>query len=555
MELTEFEKSKLINYSSVIDDSLSDFIIGIPYYFSEKGYHVDQTFPEVFFSVFGEIRSRENVNFKELEKFISPLVAKSEAEFKSFHTDYVNYIENRHEDGGLTQIEKDKLGGMRASFKKQQKQMEKLLEDEEKLKKQIQEESGQKEKPLAPKKFLETYEKQFKKVKKNYANIFEKTPFYEKLLMIGNVISGKQKNTFTQNDVHNMRETLKDKLKAVMGYSDASEILSFITTQSKALDYIQKDIAKRGVTAEMQLEKTIASKKRTEEELQRLRDAFKANAEKIVDKRKPSEQHRDQFLRLNNRAVRSSFEGIVELNRTFKQLSMQDKENIKNYIHDNAKKFRTRVSRNIRTSSRHTIDISETCKSACQTMGVPLKIEYVKPKREKTKLIMFLDVSGSCREASEIMLTFMNEMKELFHGGCKTYVFVNSLFDVSDIFYEAGYNSNAAIWEITNVVATRGVYSDYYTPFRSFCEEKFHEITKDSIVFFIGDARNNRNPSGEEYIRAIARRARKTYWLNTDDFEMWNQGDSIFDIYAKYMSDYCECVTVSQLLNFLTNVR
>ena len=74
-------------------------------------------------------------------------------------------------------------------------------------------------------------------------------------------------------------------------------------------------------------------------------------------------------------------------------------------------------------------------------------------------------------------------------------------------------------------------------------------------MFFIGDARNNKNKSGEWYLKALSRRSRKAYWLNTEAIEKWNRGDSIMSIYAPYMERTVQVTNVGELLNFLLDVR
>ena len=66
----------------------------------------------------------------------------------------------------------------------------------------------------------------------------------------------------------------------------------------------------------------------------------------------------------------------------------------------------------------------------------------------------------------------------------------------------------------------------------------------------MGDARNNKNPSGEEYLKKIARRAKKTYWLNTESKYLWGTADSIANTYMEY-SDMMEVTNTQELLLFL----
>ena len=148
----------------------------------------------------------------------------------------------------------------------------------------------------------------------------------------------------------------------------------------------------------------------------------------------------------------------------------------------------------------------------------------------------------------------MHEMRDVFPGGCETFVFVNSLNDVSDIFKES-LDAEAFTEGVFQSIPVKGVYSDYYATLKEFYEKKMSVLTKDSIVIFIGDARNNNNPTGEEYVREISRKVRKTYWLNTESREKWNQNDSIIGVYKNYTDACAPVLTCGQLIDFLMNIR
>ena len=77
------------------------------------------------------------------------------------------------------------------------------------------------------------------------------------------------------------------------------------------------------------------------------------------------------------------------------------------------------------------------------------------------------------------------------------------------------------------------------------------EVTGDSYVYFIGDARNNKNASGEDYVKALARKAKKAFWLNTEPADKWNHGDSIMGTYSKYMTKIAQTANPAELLGFL----
>lgn len=143
----------------------------------------------------------------------------------------------------------------------------------------------------------------------------------------------------------------------------------------------------------------------------------------------------------------------------------------------------------------------------------------------------------------------VSEMKEVFPGGCSTYAFTNKLYDISE-FMEMD-DAAAAVSEVLKAIPRSGAYSNYELPFRTFYKSNMSKVTGDSYVYIIGDARNNKNRSGEEYVKAIARKAKKAFWLNTEEMSDWNTGDSIIGTYAKYMTKVAQTTTAAELLGFL----
>ena len=275
------------------------------------------------------------------------------------------------------------------------------------------------------------------------------------------------------------------------------------------------------------------------------RDArFRNEMQTIV--KKISTIHRTSFINPHN-AVQSY--GYAEFDKAFVKLSEAEKRMVQEYVFENARKFRTKLNKRIRTSTAHKIDIPQTVKKACGTGGVPIRLEYEKPERQKANLVMFLDVSGSCKNAAEFMLIFMSAMKSVFPGGCHTYAFTNRLYDISPLFETM--DTSGVAEQILNAIPRAGAYSNYEVPFRQFYEEHMAEVTGDSYVYFIGDARNNKNDPGLEYVRAISRKAKKAFWLNTDPYNKWDQGDSIISLYKPYMNEIICAETPKQLLAFL----
>ena len=151
-----------------------------------------------------------------------------------------------------------------------------------------------------------------------------------------------------------------------------------------------------------------------------------------------------------------------------------------------------------------------------------------------------------------MMLTFIGLLKEAFPRGCSAFAFVNSLYDISRV-YDTEDVDNAAK-QILTMIPRSGQYSNYERPLRSMWKEYRNRISNDSMIIFIGDARNNKNDAGENYIKNICRKAKCAYWLNTDDRKKWDQGDSIASVYGHYAAMY-EIRNIRQLLGFLSEMK
>lgn len=297
------------------------------------------------------------------------------------------------------------------------------------------------------------------------------------------------------------------------------------------------------------IEDEIAKEEKKHREIQKQLDNMisKINDDMKIVKKEAPLTHRDVFIGKN--AVQIIGDVVPECIETdFKKLQTEDLHTIYYYIKKNLLKFKTRMTRNINTKEKRKIDIKETIQNACKTGGLPINICYEKPKINKTKLILVLDVSGSCKEASEMMLTFMYSLQSVFPGGCKTFAFVDSLYNISDIMKASDINDS--IKDVLDTIPRKGVYSNYFKPLRSLWVDNRNEITSDSIVIFMGDARNNANDPGIEYVKNIARKAKKAYWLNTEEFSKWGVKDSLAFEYSKFFKMY-EVLNASDLIGFI----
>lgn len=268
-------------------------------------------------------------------------------------------------------------------------------------------------------------------------------------------------------------------------------------------------------------------------------------------KKQESIHNREDFIGGTRSVQLTNNKKVQEyLDKKFSSLSKNEMNILYSYIKKNILSFKTKMNRNIYSENKNILNMQQTIQNACKTGGLPLNLFYQEKKKNKTNLVLILDVSGSCSSASEMMLSFMYLLKDVFSGGCKTFAFVDDLYDISDIM--KSNNIKKSISTILNTIPRKGVYSNYYKPLQSLWISHKKILTKDTIVIFMGDARNNQNNKGLDYLKNISRKVKSCYWLNTEEFEKWGKADSLAFDYLKYTKMY-EVLNTVELIHFINN--
>lgn len=296
----------------------------------------------------------------------------------------------------------------------------------------------------------------------------------------------------------------------------------------------------------------LAKQKALQEQFaERQRDSQIANTGGIIVK--DISQNSRKVFGQGMRSVISLKEADRLMSISLKSMSKDEKDNVMQYIRTNARQFRNTIRRKSRTAQKRQIDVRETVIAAAKTDGEPIRICYQKPRKSHAKIVCLADISGSCRGTSSLALYFMGLMGDAFPCGCKKYVFVNSLISVDRFF--ANRSVDEAVETVGKVVPSKGVYSDYGTTIHELRKEAAGSIHSDTTVIIIGDARNNSLRAYDEDLQYIANKAANVFWLETDEPEKWDQGDSIIGLYEKAGANVYHVATAGDLINFLCSVR
>ena len=285
-----------------------------------------------------------------------------------------------------------------------------------------------------------------------------------------------------------------------------------------------------------------------EQQVQTLSQKMDQTAQLI--EKEMSKQHRLAFTEGKN-SVQTTLTNLDLLTRDVEKMTDDQYEQLTDIIKANATKFRTKISRSMIRFRAKRFNYHRTMKNSLKTFGVPMELFYEKPKIKKTKIVCILDVSGSCVKSSKLLLRFIYELSSVFKGGVKSYVFVKDLQDVSSYFTD--YHLNDAIEHA--LVAVPRTYSDYYYALSQFHQHYLGEVDRNTIVIFLGDARNNQNDPGLPFLQDIQTQAKSVLWLNTEEKEKWNTNDSIIGLYQPHLDQVYEILTTQDLIQFLEGFR
>ena len=575
-ELPEEYQDLLEGYSldkQYLEITTTRFIILLADHFRSLGYPVPYTFEKDAHELYSDIFDYEKIygnilsdkDLLELRPVFQSIFCKNREQDLTFGYDYDLFVENLElilDQGTEGVVSAEEARGKKFEYdsailnkendvyqkrycNKHLKKINELLEKAENPKN-------------IPEKTLNKKEKEFNEIKSSYKKAVKKANIDSRYNRFIEIIKEK-----THLEFSGSLDDLSKLLDQVLKEPD-------LEMQMKLFNYIKWQISVVKKADKFEKENNIAELKNQKKYYEDKIEYHKNNIDsynKIIDENKKyipiiekiilKEEvikHRNEFIDGKN-AVQSTYKGEMEEvpDVSYSKLKEKEKYIIKHFIKNNALSLKTRLVKNLKTKQKKSIDMKETCKAACSTGGVPIKIVHVKPKKENIKLVLFLDISGSCRKASEMLMIFAHEMQQVFPGGCKNYVFVNRLYDAGEFFNSP--TPEESMKEILENVPTRGVYSDYYTPLKQYYSDHLNEIDKNTIVIFMGDARNNKNDTGEDFFKEICARSRKTYFFNTEPRERWNTKDSIIGIYNKYADRTFETTTPRQLFKSTMEIR
>jgi len=208
------------------------------------------------------------------------------------------------------------------------------------------------------------------------------------------------------------------------------------------------------------------------------------------------------------------------------------KETVRKLAHQLAKRHAKRK----KVVNRGQLDFRRTIRKNVAYDGALFELEWKQVKHERPAIFVLCDVSGSVKNVSRFLLTFLYSLNEVLPQ-VRSFVFSNELGEVTEYFEKYGLDE-----AVDMSLDDYGKGStDYGNAFRTFADLCLQDVDSRSTIIVLGDSRNNYFSNGAGVLKQISKKCRQLIWLNPEQKDRWRTGDAEMEAYlpACHAADVC----------------
>jgi uncharacterized protein with von Willebrand factor type A (vWA) domain len=224
-------------------------------------------------------------------------------------------------------------------------------------------------------------------------------------------------------------------------------------------------------------------------------------------------------------------------------------EHIREAVRKLANQLAKRHAKRRKIYNRGHLDVRKTLRQNLQYDGSLFDIKWKQIKLERPKVFVLCDVSGSVKNVSRFLLTFLYSLSEVLPR-VRSFVFANELGEVTELFER--YPLDEAIEMSLNDYGKGS--TDYGQAFKRFRELALSDVDNRSTVIILGDSRNNYYAPGTEILKQISGKARQVIWLNPESREKWREGDAEMQSYLPFCQFAEVCNSLADLERMVSRV-
>jgi uncharacterized protein with von Willebrand factor type A (vWA) domain len=229
---------------------------------------------------------------------------------------------------------------------------------------------------------------------------------------------------------------------------------------------------------------------------------------------------------MSRKSPEESADGL--LNQPFSSLSDKDMQQLRKEVKRLAAALRTRIALRQKRAKNGQLDAKSTIRANLKHGSVPIEIRH-RDRTLKPKIVVICDVSTSMRYCSELMLNLLHAMQDQI-SKTHAFAFIDHIEYITPDFQSSEVET--AVGQVLDRMPSGYYNTDLGSSLLGFTKQYLDTVDSRTIFIMVGDARNNYNDPRQDLFNTIARRTRRTIWLNPEAPVLWGTGDSDMLKYA-----------------------
>ncbi len=328
-----------------------------------------------------------------------------------------------------------------------------------------------------------------------------------------------------------------DRLSRMVGLNQAGDLRYrewMVQRMKKALRFREVQDALR------ELAELMAQMGMDKERVDQMRQLLQANQQAMEDQLR---QFAGQRIaeNMSQKPPEDALDNLMD--RPFSALSDRDMERLRKEVQRLAAILRTRVALRQKRAKTGQLDAKATIRANLKHGSVPIIIKH-RDRSLKPKLVVICDVSTSMRSCSELMLSLLYAMQDQI-SKTFAFAFIDHLEFISPDFESREVGD--AVSQVLERMPSGYYNTDLGYSLQNFTQDFLHTIDGRTTFIIVGDGRNNYNDPRLDLFTTVARRSRRTIWLNPEAVALWGTGDSDMLKYAPNCDVVLQAGTLSEL--------
>jgi len=249
-----------------------------------------------------------------------------------------------------------------------------------------------------------------------------------------------------------------------------------------------------------------------------------------------------QRFALFGQPATDAFLNEVVVTRTIGRMAPAELERMKAAVTRMARKLAARHSRQQRITLHGQLDLRRTMRANAGHDGVPVTLVWKHRRRDKPRIVVVCDVSGSVAAHVRFLLLFLYALHDAV-GDLRSFAFSNRLKDVAAPLESLPFDDAIAL--ILKEVGNGS--TDYGQAWVDLHDRHWDAIDRRTTVIVLGDGRSNGADPRLDLFAELAGRAKRVVWLCPELPGRWGTGDSAMLRYRPYCSSMSHCATALDL--------